>query len=121
MKNALPWIIGIAIVIAVIYFVYSRNKKSAASVFVPPPPTAPTTATNPTINTNQNIAPTSTAQLPPVVSGSTLSNASCLNTPQVVSLIKTFKESKAYQIPLRMQIKDTMGAICPEGLRYLVR
>lgn len=126
--KALPWIILIVVVLAVVYYLYNQKKKAAAG-FTPPAPEVPNTATPPTAtlgtrpvtNTNQNVAPSSTAEVPPVVSGASLTSASCLNTPPVVGLIKAFKESKPIQFVQRLQIKDTMGAICPEGLRYLVR
>lgn len=71
-------------------------------------------------NPNQPIA-SSIAVVPPIVPGALLSNASCLNTPIVVGMIRVFKESKPWNIARRLEIKEDMAAICPEGLRYLTR
>ncbi len=136
--KALPWIIIGLIVVAVIYYLYKKSVAQKALVANGQLPNGVTPITCPTgkvpsadnltcisapsiINPNQTTAPVSTSTAPPVIAGSTLAGASCLNTKIVVNLINEFKNSGPLQIFKRQEIKETIGSICPEALRYLTR
>ena len=113
--KSLPWIFAILVVVAIVYYFYSKRTNTANS----------TSPLLPQTTSGELVKPTNTGmtadQTPQIISGSQFGNSSCVHTPPVVALIKNFKESGALQIPLRIHIRENMRVICPEGIRYLVR
>lgn len=99
MKNALPWIIGIAIVLVVAYFLYNRRKSTVVNAGVQP-----------------GLVGISASGNTSVIPSSQPTVQNCQADPYIVNLVNSYAQIPSF---IRPQLKASIAEKCPAAAATL--